>query len=263
MTPRDPAPLALVVPCFNEGRTISASLDALSRWFPAALIVAVDDGSADDTAAQLAGVATINPCVRLVRLETNHGKGFAVAAAAPTVRGRDVVVVDADLAYGERPIQRAIDGLALADLAVGNRRHVDSRYTVPVRLFGFLYRRHVLGLVFNVGVRLLLGLTLRDTQCGLKAFRAEAFQAIMARLRTARFAYDLEVLLIAGGLGLTRRDVPVELTIDSGRSSVRLVRDGVLALREILGLAMRRLRGVYRAMAQTDAADSMISKTSA
>jgi hypothetical protein len=162
------------------------------------------------------------------------------------VRGRAVAVVDADLAYGEQPIRRAIAALALADLAVGNRRHVDSQYTVPVRLFGFLYRRHVLGLAFNVCVRLLLGVTLRDTQCGLKAFRADAFQDVMARLRTARFAYDLEVLLLARGLGLTRQEVAVELTIDSGRSSVRLVRDGMLAMEEMLGLAVRRAKGEYR-----------------
>jgi glycosyltransferase involved in cell wall biosynthesis len=239
-------PLALVVPCFNEEPTIAASLDALGRWFPDAVIVAVDDGSTDQTATRIAAIAAANPCVRLVRLGVNRGKGAAVAAAAPAVLGHDVVVVDADLAYGERPIRRAIAGLAQGDLAVGNRRHADSRYTVPVRLFGFLYRRHVLGLLFNVCVRLLLGITLRDTQCGLKAFRADAFQAIVARLRTARFAYDLEVLLIAQSLGLARCEVPVELTIDSGRSSVRLVRDGVLALREILGLAMRRALGRYR-----------------
>jgi dolichyl-phosphate beta-glucosyltransferase len=246
MSPSTSAPLALVVPCFNEGPTITASLEALGRWFPEALIVAVDDGSLDDTATNIAAVAAGNTRVRLLRLEANRGKGFAVKSAAPAVRGRAVVVVDADLAYGELPISRAIGALAYADVAVGNRRHADSRYTVPVRLFGFLYRRHLLGSIFNVCVRLLLGLRLRDTQCGLKAFRAEAFQSVTARLRTARFAYDLEVLLLAHGLGYTRRDVPVELTIDSGRSSVRLARDGVVALWEILGLATRRARGGYR-----------------
>jgi dolichyl-phosphate beta-glucosyltransferase len=242
----DLADLALVVPCFNEGATIAATLTALGRWFPNTLIVAIDDGSSDHTRTQAEAVAAINPCVQVARLDRNQGKGAAVAAAAPLVSGRAVIVVDADLAYGERPIRRVIDGLAVADLCVGNRRHLDSHYTVPVRLFGFLYRRHILGWLFNRCVRLLLGIASRDTQCGLKGFRADAFQQIMARLTTARFAYDLEVLLIARALALTVTDVPVEVTYDSGRSSLRLVRDGLRAVTELGRLALRRVAGRYR-----------------
>ena len=182
----------------------------------------------------------------MCRLPANGGKGHAVASAAALVTDAAVVIADADLAYGEDSIRRAMDALRTADIVIGNRRHRDSTYTVPVRAFGFLYRRHVLGVVFNGFVRAVLGLHERDTQCGLKAFRAQAFQDVMASLRTRGFAFDLDVLLLARALRLHIEEIPVDVGIDSGRSSVRLVRDGAVAMKEVLTLAVHRMRGRYR-----------------
>ncbi len=237
--------VAIVVPCFNEAAVIERTIQRLRAWFPSVRIVVIDDGSRDDTAARADAFAADDTHVVVSRLPHNGGKGLAVASALPLVGSAAVVVVDADLAYGRSSVCRAIDALAATDLAIGNRRHAESTYAVPVRLFGFLYRRHLLGIVFNWLVRAALGLPMRDTQCGLKAFRAAAFQQIMARLRTTGFAFDLEVLLLARGLGFHLMEIPVEVDIDSGRSSVRLVRDGLVALREVLVLSMRRLAGYY------------------
>jgi glycosyltransferase involved in cell wall biosynthesis len=244
--PGAPGDTAIVVPCFNEAAIVETSLTSLREWFPAALLVAIDDGSRDETWARLEAAAARVANVRVCRLPVNAGKGRAVQSARPLVAGRTVVVTDADLAYGRASIQGAIDALATADVAIGNRRHEASQYLVPVRLFGYLYRRHVLGHLFNRVVRLALGLTAVDTQCGLKAFRAGAFDEIMQRLETARFAYELEVLLLARSLGARVTEVPVEMRLDSARSSVRLVRDGFVALKEVAVLSARRMTGAYR-----------------
>lgn len=237
--------VAIIVPCFNEAAVIASTLASLRAWFPDALLVVIDDGSADETLARAQHAAAGDACIRISRLTANAGKGGAVAAALPFVAGHAVVIADADLAYGQTPIQRAIDALAEADLAIGSRRHRDSMYVVPVRLFGFLYRRHMAGYLFNLIVRFALGLTARDTQCGLKAFRAAAFADIMPRLKTTGFVFDLDVLLLAKGLGLHITEIPVEVSMTSGRSSVSLVRDGLAAVRDVALLALRRVRGDY------------------
>lgn len=244
--PVPPGDLVIVVPCFNEATVIARSVARLREWFPTASVLVIDDGSADDTASLATAAAERDPGVRVNRLPANGGKGHAVASAVALVAGRAVVIVDADLAYGEESIRRAVDALERADIVIGNRRHRDSTYTVPVQLFGFLYRRHALGLVFNLVVRTVLGLHERDTQCGLKAFRGPAFTDVMTRLRTRGFAFDLDVLLRARALGCRIEEIPVDVRIDSGRSSVRLARDGATALTEVAALALHRLRGRYR-----------------
>jgi polyisoprenyl-phosphate glycosyltransferase len=95
--------LSVVLPCFNEGvgllralKALAAQLDALA--LPAE-IVAVDDGSSDDTwvvllAARLPGIE-----IRALRLSRNFGKEAAILAGLGHARGRAVVVMDADLEH--------------------------------------------------------------------------------------------------------------------------------------------------------------------
>ena len=238
--------VTLVVPCFQEAGIITETLRQLTAWFPDARIIVIDDGSADETASLARAFARGHAATEVLVLPQNSGKGKAVAAAAPAIAGDRVVIVDADLAYRDDAIRRAAAALDHADMAVGNRRHAESTYTVPVRLFGFLYRRHVLGWLFNRLVRLTLGLTAEDTQCGLKAFRSETFRRLMPQVRTSRFAFDLEVWLLAGALGLRVAEIPVDVRYGSGRSSVRLLRDGARMAADVVALVGRRLGGAYR-----------------
>lgn len=244
------ATTTIVIPCYNESAVIVSTLERLASWFPHARLLVVDDGSADDTAAKAEGVATRLPQVRVVRRARNGGKGQAVIDASAYLAGDGAVIVDADLAYRRESIARAMAELAHADVVIGNRRHEGSTYAVPVRLFGFLYRRHVLGLTLNAVVRPLLGLPHKDTQCGLKAFRTDAYRRLMSRVETSGFAFDLEVLLAAQATGLRVHEVPVEVTYDSGRSSVRLAKDGFRLAQALVRLTWRRVRGVYRAGAE-------------
>lgn len=239
--------LSIVLPCFNEGPRITQSLAILASWFgDGAEMLVVDDGSSDDTLEQAQRYASMRPNVRVYRLTENGGKGAAIRKAIPLTRGRHVVLMDADLAYDRDSVQRAIDGLAHADMVIGNRRHRGSHYSVPVQLFGFLYRRHIVGLTFNLFVRALLQIGIRDTQCGLKAFRRDALDRIAACLTIEGFALDVEMLLIAQALGLRISDVPVRVAYESARSSVALLRSGIMMAVEIFRIARRRAAGRYR-----------------
>jgi dolichyl-phosphate beta-glucosyltransferase len=238
--------ITIVLPCFEEAAQIARSLATLDAWLGAtAEVIVVDDGSPDGTAARAAAYPSKGLAVRVQRLDANRGKGHAIRSAVPLVRTDVVVVLDADLAFDEASIRRAVDALQTCDLAVGNRRHVESRYSVPVRLFGFLYRRHLVGLAFNAFVRALLPVALPDTQCGLKAFRREALQRIAPWLTTDGFAIDVEMLLVARALGLRVHDVPVRVTYESARSSVRLLRSGGRMAAEIVRIALARAQGRY------------------
>jgi hypothetical protein len=117
---------------------------------------------------------------------------------------------------------------------------------VPVRLFGFLYRRHLVGLTFNALVRTAFGLPYRDTQCGLKAFRREALERLGRSLTIDGFAIDVEILLVARALGLRVTEVPVVVTYESAASSVRLIRSAAAMSTDLLRMLVRRATGRYR-----------------
>jgi glycosyltransferase involved in cell wall biosynthesis len=175
----------------------------------------------------------------------HRGKGAALRAAIPLVRADAVVLIDADLAFDRDSVQRALEALATADMVVGNRRHHDSYYAVPVRLFGFLYRRHLVGLVFNAFVRSLLQVGLRDTQCGLKAFRRTCLERMAPALSIDGFAIDVEALVVARALGVRLAEVPVQVRYESAKSSVKLMLSARSMAVEVLWIALRRARGLY------------------
>jgi glycosyltransferase involved in cell wall biosynthesis len=244
-----PPALTIVLPCYNEAAGIVRSLTALRTWFPRdTQILVIDDGSTDRTAdlarqyAESQGDDRIQVLVR----PANGGKGASVRAAIGQVVTDHVVLVDADLAFGRDSIARVAQGLHEADIAIGNRRHVESRYSVPVRLFGFLYRRHLVGLTFNALVRTAFGLPYRDTQCGLKAFRRDALERLGGSLTIDGFAIDVEILLTARALGLQVTEIPVTVTYESAASSVRLMRSAAAMSADLLRMLGRRASGRYR-----------------
>jgi glycosyltransferase involved in cell wall biosynthesis len=234
------------MPCFNEGARIASSLATLESWFGTAVdVLVIDDGSADDTSEQAARFAGGHPQVRVHRLASHRGKGAAIRAAIPLIRSERALFVDADLAFDETSMKAALDALQTAAIAVGNRRHHHSYYVAPVRLFWFLYRRHLLGIVFNGFVRRLLGLKLRDTQCGMKAYRRSCLETIAPWLTIDGFAIDVEILLIAAALGVPVVEVPVRVRYESAKSSVAIAASGGAMIADIVRIAIRRARGRY------------------
>ena len=252
--------VSFVLPCFNEGFRIASSLATLESWFGAsAEVLVIDDGSGDYTFEQAGRYASLPPHVHVHRLPRHRGKGGAIRAAIPLVRADLVVLMDADLAFDRESVQRAVDGLATAEMVVGNRRHDGSYYSVPVRLFGFLYRRHLVGLIFNAFVRSVAQVTLRDTQCGLKAFRRTCLDRIAPALSAEGFALDVEILLVARALDVRLSEVPVHVRYESAKSSVKLLRSAWAMASDIMRIAIRRARGCYapaRLRAAAAASDS-------
>jgi dolichyl-phosphate beta-glucosyltransferase len=237
--------ISFVLPCFNEGARIASSLSTVESWFAGAEILVVDDGSADDTVERAQRYASSRPGIGVHRLPQHRGKGAALRAAIPLVRGELVVFMDADLAFGRESVERALNALTHADIAVGNRRDRDSYYSVPVRLFGFLYRRHLTGLLFNAFVRWLVGVKSFDTQCGLKAFRRACLESMAPALSIDGFALDVEMLVVAGALGAQIAAVPVRVRYETPKSTVGFLPSAPSVLSDLFRIVVRRALGRY------------------
>ncbi len=233
--------LSVVVPAYNEGRQIEATIETLKRELAATVgtdmeILVVDDGSTDATIerAEAAGASVVAQPV-------NMGKGAAVRAGVLAANGRSVVFTDADLAYPAAMIVPVLEGLEDGwDVVVGSRRHEETTTLVRARRIRELGGRAVNWLTHLV----LLG-HFRDTQCGIKGFRNDIGKAIFERTTINGFAFDVEVFLIAEQDRYSLTEVPVSVENRQG-SSVRLVRDSLRLLRDLLRIRRAAGKGAYR-----------------
>jgi dolichyl-phosphate beta-glucosyltransferase len=235
--------LSVVIPAHNEAERLATTLRALQAAAAdlTAEIIVVDDGSADTTSEVAA--ATLDPAVdRVVRLPTNMGKGAAVRAGVLASEGDAVLYMDADLATDLRALPEFLEALDHADVVVGSRTLPDAVVRDGTR------DRAAMAWIFNRIVRVATGIQARDTQCGFKALRGPAARQLFGLVRCDRFAFDVEMLLLARRLDLSVVELPVVWTAVEG-SSVRRVADSVQAAVDVLRIAARWTpRGVARAV---------------
>lgn len=243
---------SIVIPVYNESRRVGATLERViaflqqQRWD--AEVVVVNDGSTDGTPAIVRSYSDRYPFVRLVENPGNHGKGYSVRNGVLHASGAFLLFSDADLSAPIAESVKLFDALrAGADIAIGSRwmQRELQRVAQP------LYRR-VLGRVFNLLLRALLGLPYKDTQCGFKAFTRAAAQAVFPRQTLERWGFDPEVLFIARQRGLRIVEVPVEWS-HAAYSQLHPFRDGTRMFFDMMRVRWNSWTGRYRA-ADTPAA---------
>lgn len=157
---------ACVIPAYQAAATLRGVIAHVREVAPALLLVVVDDGSTDGTAAAAAGADVV------VRLDANRGKGAALRAgfAAATARGCEAVVtIDADGQHDADCIPSLLRALADADLVLGARARAGT--AMP------LVRRVANGLSTRL-IGWCAGRAIRDAQCGFRAIRMALLQAV-------------------------------------------------------------------------------------
>ena len=233
--------LSVVIPTFNEAHGIGATLDTVQRYLAehhhGAELVIADDGSTDGTPEIVASAPSVAGVTRqLVRLPGNRGKGAALRLGMAATTGRVTAFFDADLAYPLAALRHGIEAIATgADLALGARdlggeRDTRALYALPRRL-----ATHAFGTLVDK----LLRLDVSDTQCGFKVFRGEVARKLFAALTLDGFAFDVELIWLAKQHGYIIERFPVAMRRGE-RSAVRLVRDSVNMMTDIVKLARRR-----------------------
>jgi glycosyltransferase involved in cell wall biosynthesis len=190
--------LSVVVPAYREGRRIHdnlkrliGELDQLGVTYE---VVVVSDGNTDATVREARRLGS--PVVKIFHYPMNIGKGFALSLGVDQSVGDLVTFIDADMELDPANIKGFIELMQMngCDAVIGSKRHPMSKVAYPE------FRR-LQSAVYQLLVRLLFNLNVRDTQTGLKLFRRQVLADAVPLLAIKKFAFDLELLVVASQLG--------------------------------------------------------------
>jgi dolichyl-phosphate beta-glucosyltransferase len=237
---------SIILPAYNESARIVATLDTIlahatqHNWNVE--IIVVNDGSSDNTAEIVCEYARKHKVLRLLENPGNRGKGYSVRNGMLQAKGDILLFSDADLSSPIEEADKLFAAIAKgADIAIGSR-WVDPHLQIRRQP---LYRR-IFGRIFNLALRISLGLRFKDTQCGFKAFTQRSARAIFPLQKIERWGFDPELLYLAKKFGFTISEVPVAWSHREG-TRIHPLRDGIRMLGELLKIRWYALTGNYAA----------------
>ena len=199
----------LVVPFYNPGPAfgphVSDCVEVLKASGVTFEILAVSDGSTDRSEQQLLHLDPAS--VRVMSYGENQGKGAALHLGLTEGRGRYLGFIDSDGDLSANLLAQFVaviddDG---PDIAYGSKLHPQSKIIYPRvrRLYSIGYR---------LITRLLFRISVRDTQTGIKVIRRDVLVAVLPRMVEKKFAFDLELFVVAQKLGYNNFvELPVEI----------------------------------------------------
>lgn len=210
--------ISLILPAYKQEKTILDNLKKLYEilnLLPYKFeIIVVVDGYLDETYKYAKEFKKRN--VKVLGYKKNEGKGYAVKLGVTKATGDVIGFMDAGMDLNPNVIPLILDLMEFhnADIVIGSKLHPESRVKYPTP-------RKILSWGYRTLIKVLFGLTIRDTQVGLKFFKKKVAKDVFKRLLVKRFAFDIETLAVAQSRGYTKiHEGPVELDFTKVESSI-------------------------------------------
>ena len=215
--------IAVLIPCYNEERTIEKVVQDFQRELPDARIYVYDNRSSDGTAARASKAGA------LVGFEYKQGKGNVVRTMFREVDADIYVMVDGDSTYPAHAVHKLLDPIlnGKSDMTVGTR--VQSFDTAAFRRF------HTFGnALVRRAINALFGANLTDIMSGYRCFTSRFVKCVPVLSRG--FEVETELTLQALDKNFTMEEVPVEYSKrpEGSLSKLNTIGDGLLVLRTIV-----------------------------
>ncbi len=192
--------ISLVIPCFNEAKRIDLLSHGLQKWknnWPGkSEIIIVNDGSTDETLVAIRQNKTLQKIqkqipLKIISYPDNRGKGYALKKGVEAAGGNFILTLDADMATPPIALfdwlKKTNDRFDQNTIYIGSRVDPDSQ-VMQDRL------RQAAGRIFNLFIRLLTPLKIRDTQNGFKLYPKKIADDLFVPLQTMGWAHDVEIL---------------------------------------------------------------------
>jgi glycosyltransferase involved in cell wall biosynthesis len=230
--------VSIIMPVYNGGAEVADNLRfAISKFeslLPSFQVVVVDDGSTDGTYSLLSKLK--DDRVTVIGYPANMGKGHALLYGFQYATSDKVVFADGDMQASPCDLKKYLSSLDHADILVSSKRVFGARVNASAT-------RNFLSLGFNLFVKMLLPVTVSDTQAGFKAFRRSALAKILPLVSVKKYAFDVEILVGARLLNMKIAELPAVVTLQDGFGKRHMFRMFV----DLLGIAYRlRLKHWYQ-----------------
>eukprot|EP00933_Yihiella_yeosuensis_P033654 TRINITY_DN27309_c0_g1_i1.p1 TRINITY_DN27309_c0_g1~~TRINITY_DN27309_c0_g1_i1.p1 ORF type:complete len:359 (+),score=47.93 TRINITY_DN27309_c0_g1_i1:70-1077(+) len=267
--------LSVVIPAYNEEFRLPQMLDEALMYLETRAsatassgfcyeVIVVDDGSSDNTyaAALSAGSRTRGLTggeLRVMKLTSNRGKGFAVRAGMLTARGQWLLMADADGSTSIRDLERLERALnvpvsmhgasraaaqdASPEIAFGSRHHLQNLSDDVVAKRSWY--RSALALGFRLVTNMIVGGSVKDSQCGFKLFRSGIGKQIFASLHLYRWSFDVEIIMLAQCYGKSIAEVPVTW-VEMPGSKLNVLMGAMTMLRDLILMQVLYALGMWQ-----------------
>lgn len=211
--------LSVIIPAYNEGKSIYLTLDRLVRSLSQRRsfeweVIVVSDGSTDSTVLEARRLKDSR--VRVFHYRQNQGKGQALRFGVSKSSGDVVTFMDAGGDFDSDLVDKFLKVLEAfeVDIVIGSKRHSFSQvknYPSIRRLYSFAY---------SMLLRLLFRLNIRDTQVGFKVFKRAVLLELLKRAVVKKYAFDVELLVIARHLNYKIFEAPVKMNFNPASSGI-------------------------------------------
>ena len=234
--------LSIVFPVYNEEKRLKKTLPLLKKFLKEnkkknVEIIFISDGSHDLTNSIIHKFVFTNSTkfkIRFIKYQNNIGKGYAIKTGVLNSKNKWILICDID--FSVHPNQFLIwkkNGLINQNYTsyFGSREHKSSKIkTSKFRVF--------LGFFFKKIIKILFDINLSDTQCGFKVFNKSYSKKIFGKLKSYRFAFDIELILLLKKHNVSIKELPLNWSHKSG-SKMSLIKDIPIMLFDLITIKFR------------------------
>jgi glycosyltransferase involved in cell wall biosynthesis len=210
--------ISIVIPCYNEAKGVIDSLEEVYkalREHDDVEIIAVNDGSTDETPAILNECATKRSEIHVMHNDPNLGYGASLKRGIRKAKGEIIVITDADGTYPASAIPKLLEELNDSDMSVGAR--IGRKVQVP------LLRRPAKWALLHYA-RWMARADIKDLNSGLRAFRKKDVLRFFPLLPDG-FSFTSTITLAMHVNGMRVSYFPINYRKRIGKSSIRPIRD--------------------------------------
>ena len=234
--------LSIVFPVYNEEKRLKKTLPLLKKFLKEnkkknVEIIFISDGSHDLTNSIIHKFIFTNSTkfkIKFIKYQNNIGKGYAIKTGVLNSNNKWILICDID--FSVHPNQFLIwkkSGKINQNYTsyFGSREHKSSKIIASkFRVF--------LGFFFKKIIKILFDINLSDTQCGFKVFNKSYSKKIFGKLKSYRFAFDIELTLLLKKHNISIKELPLNWSHKSG-SKMSFFRDIPIMLFDLIIIKFR------------------------